>query len=618
MRYRPDIDGLRSVAIIPVVLYHADLALFSGGFTGVDVFFVISGFLITTIIVTEIGEGRFSIWHFYKRRALRILPAYLAMAAAIALASWFVLFPDETRALGRSMAAASLFLSNVHFWQASDYFDPELDTAPFLHTWTLAVEEQYYLLLPLFLIVVARWVGRKYVAAFLLVSAASFVLSVWAVQYDETAAFYLLPTRAWEFGLGSLVAVAGLAGRGGGPARGLGAAAGAVLVAWGVFGLDEAAAFPGLNAIYPAVGAALLIACAEGTLAGRVLGWAPLVGIGRVSYSLYLWHWPIIVFWKLQVSPTLRPLELVLVVGVSLVASILSFRFVEEPFRRPAMRRRPALRVNSVAAAALALALATGVGLVAGAERWGGYSGEIQRIAGYIDYRADIEVHPCFIHAGTPGLDRAFDPDACLPPDPSRPTLLVMGDSHAEHLMPAIEATFSELNVQAAGATGCMPTVGLVGDWYCPLVVRPVLEEHVPEGGVDGVMLSARWEAEHIEPLRATADYLLRYVDEVVILGPTPEYLSSFPAVLARSLRRGSDAVGRFLDPETRALDQRMQAEDWGGARYVSLYDLLCEETCRLLTAEGVPYLADYGHYTRAAALEIAADLAEMDAVGLR
>lgn len=612
MRYRPHIDGLRTVAIVPVVLYHADVGAVSGGFTGVDVFFVISGFLITSLIVEEIAEGRFSIWGFYKRRALRILPAYLVVIVAVIAASWVVLFPNETRALGRSVAAASLFVSNIYFWQVSDYFDPALDTAPLLHMWTLAVEEQYYLLLPVFLLLVAGLFARRYAAAILGVSLVSFAISVWGVEHHETAAFYLLPSRAWEFGLGSLAAVLALDAQGGRRVRALGAMLGALFVGWGVFGLDGSVEFPGLNAIWPAVGAVLLIVCAEGTPVGRVLASRPFVALGLISYSLYLWHWPIIVFWKMRVSPALGPLDVAAVVGLSLLAAALSYRFVETPFRRPAMRRRPARTVNGTAAAALVLAASAGGGLVLLADGWGGHDAEAKRIARYVDYRGDLEVHPCIIHAGVPGRDRAFDPATCLAADPARPTLLAMGDSHMEHLLPAIEATVPGVNVQAAGGTGCTPTVGLTGDWYCPRVVRPVLEAHVPAGGVDIVILSARWEEEDIGPLRATVDYLADHVGRVVILGPTPEYLGSFPAILARGTSGGWSEIARFLDPAAQALDRRMAAVDWGGARYVSLYDLICPGDCHLMTAEGVPYLADYGHYTRAAAREIAADLAAM------
>jgi len=613
VQYRPHVDGLRTVAIVPVVLFHADVALFTGGFTGVDVFFVISGFLITSLIVEEIAEDRFTIWNFYKRRALRILPAYLAVLAAVLAASWFILFPDEARALGRSVAAASLFVSNIYFWQVSDYFDPAVETAPLLHTWTLAVEEQYYLLLPVLLMVVARFLGRRYAMVILAGSALSFALCLWAIAtWREAAAFYLLPTRAWEFGLGSLAAVTALPSRGGARMRAAGAVTGAALVAWSVFGLDEEASFPGLNAVFPALGAMLLIACAEGNLVGRVLGSRPFVALGRISYSLYLWHWPIIVFWKMQMGSRLGPVDVVAVVALSLVAATLSFRYVEEPFRRPAMRRRPALRINGAALASLALAGGLGFGLVGGAERWGSYPRELARIADYADYRADLEVHPCLIHAGVPGQAQAFEPRTCLAADATRPTLLVLGDSHAEHLMAAIEDAFPTLNVQAAGATGCPPTLDVEGDWYCPEVIGRVLREHVPRGGVDAVMLSARWSADDIDSLQQTVDYLLRHVEEVVILGPTPEYLGSFPLLLARTLRYGDDDVGRFLDPEIRALDRRMAAEDWGSARYVSLYNLICPEDCRRFTEEGVPYFADYGHYTRAAAREIAEDLAQM------
>jgi peptidoglycan/LPS O-acetylase OafA/YrhL len=200
--------------------------------------------------------------------------------------------------------------------------------------------------------------------------------------------FFLLPTRAWEFGLGALAAVTGLVGVGTARTRGLGAAAGAALVLWGIFGLSEDSVFPGANAIFPALGAALLIAFSEGNLAGRVLASALFVAIGRISYSLYLWHWPIIAFWRMQLSPVLGAVDVTLIVGLSLVAVALSYRFVEEPSRRPELRRRPALQVNGTALASLALAASLGGVLVVGAESWGrSYPPELTRIASYAHRR---------------------------------------------------------------------------------------------------------------------------------------------------------------------------------------------------------------------------------------
>lgn len=608
MQYRPHIDGLRTVAIVPVVLFHMDIALFGGGFTGVDVFFVISGFLITSLIVEEIDTDRFSIWNFYKRRALRILPAFLAMIVAVLAASWFLLFPDETRGLGRSAIAAALFVANIHFWRSSDYFAPDVETEPLLHTWTLSVEEQYYIFLPLFLMAVAAFLRRRYLAAILAVSAASFALSLWAVPRDQTAAFYLLPTRAWEFGLGSLAAVARLPAL---PAavRSGGALAGAGLILWGVFALDKGSDFPGANALFPALGAMLLIVLGEGTAPGRLLASRPFVAIGKISYSLYLWHWPLIVFWKIAGTPVLGPADIVGLTALSLAAATLSYHLVEQPFRGPAMRARPARGVLAAAAGSMAVTVALGLGMVLAAPHWGRIPADLRAIADYADYRTDMEVHPCTIHARVAGGAAAFDAGRCLAPGNGRPTLLLMGDSHAEHLMPAVEAVFTGHDVQSAGATGCLPTIDVRGSWYCPSLMRRVLDEHVPQGGVDVVVLSARWEAGDIARLRETAEYLRGHVSEVVILGPTPEFHGSFPLLLARAMRRGNDTVERFLDEEIRALDRQMAAADWGGARYVSLHALLCPEGCRRFTAEGVPYYADYGHYTRAAAREIATDL---------
>lgn len=611
VQYRPHIDGLRTVAIVPVVLFHLDIALFGGGFVGVDVFFVISGFLITSLIVEEIATDRFSLWNFYKRRALRILPAFLVVILAVLAASWLLLFPDETRGLGRSAVAAALFVANIHFWRRSGYFDPELESAPLLHTWTLSVEEQYYIFLPIFLMAVATFLGRRYLAAILVVSAASFLLALWAVARFETAAFFMLPTRAWEFGLGSLAAVVRLPAL---PAiwRTGGALVGAGLILWGVFALNEDDPFPGANALWPCLGAVLLIVLAEGTAAGRLLATRPFVAIGRISYSLYLWHWPLIVFWKIAHYPVLGPGDVVLLTTLSLVAASLSYKLVEQPFRSPRMRARPARGALAAAAGAMALTAALGFGLVAAAPLWGRIPAELRAIADYADYRAKVEVHPCLIHARVPGGVAAFDPGRCLAPSDGRPTLLVLGDSHAEHLLPAIETAFTGFHVQSATATGCLPAADVSGGWYCPTLMRQVLGTHVPQAGIDVVLLSVRWRPGDAERLRQSVDYLLEHVRQVVILGPTPEFHGSFPLLLAREKRRGRDEVERFLDTGIRALDRQMAAQDWHGARYLSIYDLLCPQDCRRLTAGGVPYYADYGHYTRAAALEIAADLAQL------
>ena len=598
------------MAIVPVVLFHAGVGLIPGGFTGVDVFFVISGYLITSIIVDEIEQDRFSVWAFYQRRALRILPAYLALIVGVLCVSWFTLFPDETRALGESVVAASLFVSNFHFWSVSDYFSPDLKFAPLLHTWTLAVEEQYYLFLPLFLLLIARYFKQRFALFLILATGGSFILNVFLVRMDESATFYLLPTRLWEFGLGSIAAVTGLSAKGGAKFRVLAALAGLMLVTWGFLRLNEASTFPGYNAIFPALGTMLLICFAQGTFVGRVLALRPLEWLGLISYSLYLWHWPVIVFWKLHINPVLDLWHTVAVIVISLILAVFSYRFVEAPFRARKFRNLSALQVNGVALVGLLLAAGSGVLMVRFADAWGDVPEPVQKVAAYVDYWSDVETHACFVHARTPGRAAAYDPQRCLAIDANKTNWLLAGDSHLQHLLSAMESNFSEVKFQIAAATGCKPLSSLRGSHYCAQVVRPALMEHVQTGRVDGVLLSARWKFADVPALQQTVSYLLEHVDKVVILGPTPEYSANFPRLLARTMRAESTDVSNYLVEEVLVLDEVMRGVDWQGGTYVSLVELLCEKQCRVLTKSGVPYVADYGHYTQAAAMEIAADLA--------
>ena len=349
MRYRADIDGLRAIAIVPVVLYHAGFPGLKGGFVGVDVFFVISGFLMASLILSEIDQGAFSLGHFYERRVRRIFPALFATIAASAVAAWLLFMPIEFQYFSRSAMAAALFGSNILFWQESGYFDAAAELKPLLHTWSLAVEEQFYIVFPLLMLVIARfrrqWTGWI-LCTLLLVS---FGLSIWQVESAPVAAFYLLPSRFWELLLGAVLAL-GLVPRSNSPivAQAL-VLVGIILIGVAVFAYDEDTSFPGLSALVPCLGAALVIhGRAEDTPIGRALSWPPLVFIGLISYSLYLWHWPVIVFQRTDAifAPETTGAVKVALVGASIGIAFLSWRFVERPFRGYAQyavcRRLPA------------------------------------------------------------------------------------------------------------------------------------------------------------------------------------------------------------------------------------------------------------------------------------
>jgi peptidoglycan/LPS O-acetylase OafA/YrhL len=351
MVYRAEIDGLRALAVVPVILFHAGFHLFSGGFVGVDVFFVISGYLITTIIVQEMDAGRFSLTKFYIRRAKRILPAlFFVMLACIPMAAIFFL-PIAMKDFSQSLIAVSAFASNILFLTESGYFEQAAELKPLLHTWSLAVEEQYYIIFPL-LLMILWWLGRRWIIAVLAIMCLlSLAAAEWAAHNSPAAAFYLLPMRAWELLIGVFAALylqhseMPLSHM----VKQAGSVFGLALIIVAIFSYDETTPFPGFYALLPTVGTALVILFAvPGTWVNKLLSFKLFVGLGLISYSAYLWHQPLFAFARYH-SP-FEPSAMVML-GLSFVTlplAFLSWRYVETPFRRPEL---PAMTVFGGSAA---------------------------------------------------------------------------------------------------------------------------------------------------------------------------------------------------------------------------------------------------------------------------
>ncbi|WP_414471107.1 acyltransferase family protein [Microvirga sp. M2] len=356
VQYRREIDGLRAVAVLSVILFHAGVESFAGGFVGVDVFFVISGYLITSLILGEKAAGHFSFLRFYERRARRILPALFLVIVATIPVAWQLLLPDPMKDFAQSVAFVSFFSSNILFWKESGYFDTNAELKPLLHTWSLAVEEQYYLLFPLILLAFLRK-GRRWVGiALASLCLASFVAAQSGSTSNPVKTFYLLPTRGWEMLIGALIALYGFNreiawASSATVTRYVNEAASLIglgMIAWAVFAFDERTPFPGVYALVPTVGAGLIILCASPeTFIGRALGWKLPVGIGLVSYSFYLWHQPMFAlarYWK----PDIEKGVLLLLAGLAGVLAYLSWRYVERPFRDRTRVGRPQILAFSV------------------------------------------------------------------------------------------------------------------------------------------------------------------------------------------------------------------------------------------------------------------------------
>ncbi|MEF0941501.1 acyltransferase family protein [Rhizobium sp. BR 362] len=463
LKYRADIDGLRALAILPVVLYHAGIPGFSGGFVGVDVFFVISGFLMASLISGEIARGDFSILRFYERRIRRIFPALFAVLAASSVAAWLLLMPVELEYFARSLKAAALFTSNIQFEKESGYFDIGAQLKPLLHTWSLAVEEQFYILFPLLLLVVTRFARRHTVHILLALLIASFAASAWTVFREPAVAFYLLQFRAWELLLGAFLAFNVIPK----PARplvreGL-ATLGIVLIAIAVFAFTDHTPFPGPAALLPCVGAALVIyAGAEHGWAGRALRARPLVFVGLISYSLYLWHWPLIVFSREIFGRELSLVQGGLIVFASFALAAFSWRFIEQPFRgrRSRLGRRP---LFAAAAAVMIAVIGFGSYVIRDSGVPSRLPADVQKV-----YAATYDISrfgqpPCFADSDTtgPSLPNVRAGKLCpLGAEGSiAPSFLVWGDSHSGAMAPAIDGAAKQAGVSGlfAGHASCPP-----------------------------------------------------------------------------------------------------------------------------------------------------------------
>ena len=340
--YRPDIDGLRAIAILLVLFFHGGFRYLSGGFVGVDIFFVISGFLITGIILRETNTGGFSFADFYSRRIRRICPALFLVLTLSIIAALFLLVPQDLQLLGRSLGGAVFFYANWHFYNHVGYFDGPAAEKPLLHTWSLAVEEQFYLVWPLLFIALHHFVSRKALPHVILaLLCLSLAASQYILQKDAAAAFYLLPYRAWELLLGAYIAFLYTQAPSKIIATSFGVL-GVAAIAYAAVFFDTATPFPGIHSLIPCAGAALLIFGGQRSniVSSFVLGAKPLRFIGKISYSLYLIHWPLFSLTRMTLDRDTTQGEGLIIIAVSVVAATLSWRFVKSPARRAAVSFR--------------------------------------------------------------------------------------------------------------------------------------------------------------------------------------------------------------------------------------------------------------------------------------
>lgn len=635
--HRPDLDGLRAVAVVPVVLFHAGLPVVPGGFVGVDVFFVLSGYLITRLIRTELEAGSFSLARFYERRARRILPALFVVIASCLVAGWFRLLPRGFEDLAGSAIAALFSISNIWAWQeAGDYFGTAAELTPLLHTWSLGVEEQFYIAFPVLVLALWRWQRKSVVPAIIVLTLASFAVSTAASSQSPSAAFFLTPSRAWELGIGALLAFAPVAAGAQPWRREVMAIGGLAAIAAAVLTFDANTTFPGFAAALPCLGAAAVIHAGIGgpSRVSRVLSARPLVFIGLISYSLYLWHWPLLAFTREQLGTLDLPFSTAaLAVSAAVVLAAISWVLVETPIRRR-RSRRPAgpLLFGFLAAGGLAAVAAT---VVVG-------DGIPSRLSP--ELRALLERAPVM---------RAPDGGACMERTPEEglcriglegaaPTFLLWGDSHALALAPAIDvaaATVGEAGLLAS-SSACPALLGVLypGNGRCDPMRAAVMDEIRLRPELRTIILVSRWALwqTNLDPFEGprpddhrqfddpalpgepgeqgvVAFGLVQLVDalramnrEVVIVATAPEFpFDVSAAVLAharfgRPMPPGPD-IEDYAERNAGVMAVLAELDALEGVRIVPLADFLCRPEC-LAAFNGRPIYRDDDHFSYYAA----------------
>jgi peptidoglycan/LPS O-acetylase OafA/YrhL len=625
LRYRPEIDGLRAIAVAVVLLFHLDLAGMDAGFIGVDIFFVISGFLITSILMQDLGRDRFSLLQFYRKRALRILPPLLLVLVVVLGMAVLLLLPGELLVVAQAARATLAFGSNIYFWSSFDYFTPDAKENALLHTWSLGVEEQFYLVVPVLLWALYRWFRPGLIPVMGATVALSFGLGLWMTAAMPKAAFYLLPARYWELGAGAMLALFALRLRlAAGLKQGLGLG-GLCLIGAGLVLIRPDEAFPGLKALWPVLGALAVIAAGGKTVSGAVLATKPLVFLGRISYSLYLWHWPLIVFWKMQTGPVLSGLaQLGLGLAAVALASFSTF-FFETPFRHLPGRIRDS-RVLAGAGAALVAIAALAFFLQSLPERLHRYPPEVLALERYDDFHSDPGFiawnrrHLCFLSADTPGGFAAYRKDLCLGPPNGKPVLLMLGDSLSAHLWHAVQDVLPQVRVLQADASGCRPFPEQPAYAACGDLLRFIYDDWLPANTPELVVLSARWQPGEQGLARQAVEHLLRAgAKQVIVLGPTVEYQGALSKLLARDILTGQDRAAQLVDRARWQVSAELQGALQGsGAGYVDLLAMLCPGgLCQTWVPSSeagprVPMAFDYGHYTPEGAGYVAAALAPL------
>ncbi|MBU2531776.1 MAG: acyltransferase [Alphaproteobacteria bacterium] len=621
LTYQPSLDGLRTIAVGTVIAYHLDLPFISGGFVGVDVFFVLSGYLISSLIFREVEAGTFTLVNFYDRRIRRIIPALFVMLAFTMLASFLFLLPSALKLYGASLVGAALSAANFVFFLQSGYFSTDASFRPLLHAWSLSIEEQFYLIYPLVMLLAWRFGRRTLFSLLLVVFALSLGGTVWQTGISPTAAFYLPQFRAWELMAGGIIAFMSFRIMLGWVGPSLAAVAGwlgIVAILTASFAYSIATPFPGIAAVLPVAGAALVIVAAGRDAAWGprvVLNLPPVVYLGKISYSLYLWHWPLIVFYRHFAGIEIGGAAQLALLALTVLFSAASYHFVEMPFRKGFGWNSVFKRYAWAAAFAIALcSVGTGYYLLQGLPTR--FDPDVLQIA-----RAAQDNNPRrqMCHSDE-DFYITFD-RACVYGDPAAvPSVLVWGDSHGAELSMSLGERLADRAAALKQLTSsrCPPflEVDFPDRSRCRKDNEDVIAALKTAPEIETVVLIAHYQNHFIagrtQGLGATLDALKSLGKHVVVVGQAPTPKEPVPERLAQLARQGDDVSTYWFAPDwplLTAIDGFLESQALAhGADFVDPRQVLCagDDALCLQSVDGDVLYFDGNHLSMAGSRRVA------------
>lgn len=594
MKFRYDINALRALAVIGVILFHFKVPYFEGGYSGVDIFYVISGYLMTKIVIEAILKNTFSFREFYSKRIKRIIPALLFMIITLLVVDFFILLPNDYQYVSKNATASLLFLSNILYWQSSGYFDPSSELNPLLHTWSLSVEWQFYLILPIILVLLRKTLNfnkKQYLIFFIISTSITFIITCYLTKINPTASFYLLPTRSWEMVMGGIAYLAeDYLKKHKKPLAHLGY----LVLFLSLILLTTDLSWPGIYTLIPVLATFLIILTNQNDF--TLLKHPAIQFTGKISYSLYLWHWPVFVTANYLGLPAGFASTLLLLI-ISFTLAYISFTYIES------------LRFQSsryVIAGVIGVSTSTFALSYYGLNEFI-FKPQTIQISNYTKNHLDERKKQfssgcCFISTAFEG--KTLDKERCLQLQANRQNILLIGDSHAAHLSQSLREHFEKegIHLNQASASGCLPLINANGRNECVEIINYIYHDYIKNNAnlISGVIISGNWlekiedKEQLIADLRNTIDYLHKLKIKTVIIGQNETYTMPYSSIAALEYEHSEPLSTNYFDEDSHVLNEGLKKE------FKDLYiDIYNTKPIKHLSKDLTPYMSDENHFTK-------------------